>query len=90
MKINFEKFPCFIDIKKEQKKEENVKWDFSNAMYIKGGGVAMGALAIKIYNSEGEQEYSDQECELMMQFIHNTSFAPAFIESFDSFIKENK
>ena len=80
MKIDFEKLPCYTDIRKSEKREMNVKFDFANEMYIHGGGVAMGALALKIYNAQGETEYTEQECHLMLQFLHGGSFALHFMQ----------
>ena len=79
VKIDFEKFPCYVDIRKEKKVEMNVKFDFANQMYIHGRGVDMGALAIKIYNSHGETEYNEQECKLIINFANN--FPPVFADS---------
>ena len=78
-KINFSKLPCYTDIRKVEKREMDLKYDFSNQMYINGNGVAMGALAMKIYNSQGEEEYNEQECALMLQF--SESLPPIFVES---------
>ena len=66
-KIDFTKLPCYTGIDKQYKAEQNLKNDFANMMYMQGSGVAMGALAIKIYNSQGPEEYNEQECQLMLQ-----------------------
>lgn len=87
MKIDFEKLPCYTDIRKSEKREMNVKYDFANEMYIYGGGVAMGALALKIYNAQGETEYTEQECQLMQAYINNSQFSPIFIESLTEILK---
>lgn len=86
MKINFEKFPCYVDIHKAAKVEMNVKYEFANQMYIHGSGIAMGALAMKIYNSKGEEEYSESECNIIAEFAKNLS--PIFAESVMDFLKE--
>lgn len=67
-KIDFSKFPCYTDIRRENKREFDLKYDLSNQMYLNGTGVAMGALAMKIYNSQGEEEYNEQECKLIIDF----------------------
>ena len=79
MKINFEKFPCYIDIRKAAKVEMDVKFEFANQMYVHGNGIAMGALAMKIYNSQGEEEYSDNECAIIAEFAK--ALSPVFAES---------
>lgn len=88
MLINFEKMPCFTDVTKTSKQELDVKFQLANTLYSKGGGVAIGALALKIYNSKGEQEYSKEECTLLLNFV-KTIFSPLFIESLEDILKEN-
>lgn len=72
-KINFSKLPCYVDIRKAGKMEMDVKYNFSNALYIQGHGVAMGALAMKIYNSTGKEEYNDEECKIILTFAQSIS-----------------
>ena len=88
MLINFEKMPCYKDITKTEKHELNVKYQVSNALYSRGGGVDMGALALKIYNSKGAQDYTEEECNLLLNFVRN-SFSPLFIESLEDILKGN-
>lgn len=67
-KLNFEKMPCYVDIRRQGKIDLDIKFEFSNAMYKSGAGIEVGALALKIYNSNGELEYSDKECAIILQF----------------------
>ena len=67
-KLNFKKFPCYTDIRKENKREYDLQYDLANQMYLNGSGVAMGALAMKIYNADGEQDYNEQECRIIIDF----------------------
>jgi hypothetical protein len=53
-KVDFSKLPCWVDIRKQGKMELDIKFQFANTLYTQGSGIAMGALAMKIYNSEGE------------------------------------
>lgn len=71
--INFSKLPCYVDIRKMGKVEVDVKFEFSNAMYMQGQGVAMGALAMKIYNAEGEEQYNDKECDIILSFAERVN-----------------
>lgn len=68
VKIDFSKLPCYVDIRKAGKMEMDVKFNFANTLYIQGHGIAMGALAMKIYNSTGGEEYNDQECKIILDF----------------------
>jgi len=71
VKINFSKMPCYVDIRKQAKIELDIKFQFANTLYTQGSGIAMGALAMKIYNSEGEVEYNEQECKIILDFATN-------------------
>ena len=71
VKINFSKMPCYVDIRKQAKIELDIKFQFANTLYTQGSGIAMGALAMKIYNSDGEVEYNEQECKIILDFATN-------------------
>lgn len=91
MKINFEKLPCYMNITKQGKVMINVKNELSNSLYTQGGGVEMGALALKIYNSKDEEEYSEAECNLLLNFVKKTnSFSPIFIDSLEDLLKQKE
>lgn len=79
MKINFEKFPLIQGINGSVV-EVNLKGMISDAIYNKGQGIAFHALALKIYNSEGETEYTPEECTLLMEFACKVC-SPNFIDS---------
>lgn len=85
-KINFEKLELFTDINKTNKIEENVKNEIANYIYTQGSGIEMHALALKIYNSNGETEYDEKECELIRRVSH--SLAPFFIDAIENILKD--
>lgn len=72
-KIDFSKLPCYTDIRKQETKEVDIKFDFSNAIYMRGQGIDMGALAMKIYNAQGEEEYDEKECNIILAFAKTLS-----------------
>lgn len=84
-KINFESFEVFLDIAKTQKVEQNVKSELADIMYKQGKGIAYHALALKIYNSSGEAEYTDDECELIREV--SQTCAPFFIDAINNALK---
>lgn len=84
--IDFSKLPCYVDIRKQGKIELDVKFQFSNTLYTKGSGIAMGALAMKIYNSEGAVEYNEQECNIILDFASNIN--PLIYDSIKDAIAE--
>lgn len=81
-KINFERLEVFLDIAKTQRVEQNVKSELADIMYKMGKGIAFHALAIKIYNSSGETEYTDEECDLIREV--SQSCAPFFIDAINN------
>ena len=78
-KINFEKLKIYLDVAHESSAVQNVKKDFANIVYSLGTGIECHALALKIYNSSGEEEYTDDECELIRRFAEKCT--PAFIDA---------
>ena len=87
MKINFEKFPLYKGIDKSEVEVLNAKRVFAEELYTKGQGVAFHALALKIYNSNGEEEYSDEEYSLMIAFSEHM-MTPNFIDSLKALKKD--
>jgi len=85
-KINFEKLDIFTDIQKTKKVEQDVKAEFANFIYKNAAGIEMHALALKIYNSEGETEYNEKECELIKAV--SRSLAPFFIDAIDNILND--
>lgn len=82
-KINFEKLPISMNIGDENT-EQDVKKDFANILYQHGKGIECHALALKIYNSNGEGEYNIEECELIKQA--SLTCAPFFIDAISNVI----
>lgn len=87
MKIDFEKFPLFQGLS-GQRQVLNVKHVLADELYTKGQGIAFHALALKIYNSEGETEYSDMEYALLLDFAEHC-MTPSFIDSLKSLKKDD-
>lgn len=80
MKIDFENFQLVKGIDKSIVEPMNVKAVFADTLYTKGQGIAFHALALKIYNSVGETEYTDDEYKLMVMFSEQC-MTPNFIDS---------
>lgn len=79
MKIDFEKFILFQGLN-GRTQTLNVKNVLADELYTKGQGIVFHALALKIYNSEGETEYSDAEYALLVNFAEHC-MTPNFIDS---------
>lgn len=87
-KIDFSRVPVFKDIAKTQKSTENIQEAFANVIYNNGAGLAAHALALKIYNAKGAEEYDDSECELIRQYSQICN--PYFIDAIDELLKDKK
>lgn len=80
VKINFESLRVFKDIEHKVCEVIDVKMAVANELYDKGQGIAFHALAMKIYNSQGDTEYTDEEYELIMNYA-NQMCRPSVIEA---------
>lgn len=80
VKINFEQLRVYRDIEHKMFDDVNVKNGVANELYEKGQGIAFHALAMKIYNSQGETEYTDDEYNLIMNYA-NQMCSPCFIDA---------
>ena len=66
VKIDFEHFKTRTLAGVET--EKDIKLTVAEDLYQKGQGIAFHALALKIYNSQGETEYTDAEFNLIMTY----------------------
>ena len=80
VKINFEQLRVYRDIEHKMFDDVNVKTGVANELYEKGQGIAFHALAMKIYNSQGDTEYTDEEYELIMNYA-NQMCRPSVIDA---------
>lgn len=80
MTINFEQFMLYKGIDRKETEVMDVKRVFAEEIYNRGQGLVCHALALKIYNSLGPTEYSDEEYQLMLVFSEQC-MTPSFIDS---------
>ena len=80
MKINFEQLRVYKDIAKTRELVVNVKVQVADSIYQNGIGIAAHALALKIYNSTGDCELTDDEYQLLMSFAER-HFIPMVIDA---------
>ena len=78
-KINFKQLLIATDITRKHCENIDCRENFANVLYRNGNGIASHALALKIYNSNEETEYSDEEVALIQE--HANAFCkPFFID----------
>lgn len=65
MHINFTRIEVPEGIKKDRVRVTDIKEGFADLVYNQGQGVACGALALKIYHSDDNTDYTPQEVDLI-------------------------
>lgn len=79
----------FTDIAHTNTVEVNVKNDIADVLYKYGTGIAMNALALKIYNSEGEIDITEDEYNQILAIVEKIS-SPMFIGSLMEYNKKEE
>lgn len=87
-KINFEKLLVATDIARKRCENKDCREDFANVLYRNGSGIAAHALALKIYSSHEDTEYSDEEIQLMRKYA-NGFCKPFFIDALEHTLAGN-
>lgn len=83
VKINFKEITVYKDIAKTKVEVIDMQDEVANALYEKGQGIGFHALALKIYNANGEIELDDKEYGLLMAYA-NQMCTPAVIDALQS------
>lgn len=88
MKVNFKRFPVYADIRKEIVIEQDISFVLSNGIYTHIGGIMAHAVAMKIYNSDGEIELTDEETLALNGWAK--MFVGVIADSLCDYISKNK
>lgn len=83
VKINFKKITVYKDLAKTKEEVIDIQDAVANALYENGQGIGFHALALKIYNAQGEIELDDKEYSLLMAYA-NQMCTPAVIDAFQA------
>ena len=78
-KINFQQFRIPASIDRSRYQTGDARESVANMLYLNFNGIRAHALALKIYRSEGETEYSEEEVRTLTE-ASNTYGTPAFID----------
>ena len=87
-RINFDEFVLFKSIDGSETEVLNVRRVFAKELYTRGQGIECHALALKIFNGDGAQEFSAEECRLMTVFAEQI-MTPNFIDSLNFLISSS-
>lgn len=83
VKINFKEIKIYKDIAKTKVAVVDKQEEVANDLYEKGQGIGFHALAMKIYNADGEVELDEKEYGLLMAYA-NQMCTPAIIDALQS------
>ncbi len=79
VKLNFKQFSVPTGISRKNRQTGDARESFANMLYLNVNGIRAHALAMKIYNSEGEESYSPEEVKLIKEVAEKLC-APNFID----------
>lgn len=86
VKINFQQFRIPLGIDKNRYQTGDARESVANMLYLNVNGIRAHALALKIYQSEGEVDYSDEEVKTLTD-VANAYSTPAFIDGLREILK---
>ena len=79
IKLNLKQFSIPTGISRKNRQTGDARESFANMLYLNVNGIRAHALAMKIYNSEGEESYSPEEVKLIKEVAEKLC-APNFID----------
>lgn len=88
-KINFQNFKVYADISHKATQALDAREQFADIIYKNVSGIKAYALALKIYNSEGEAEYTPDEVEIIRNVAENLCL-PIFIDALNEQLKDKE
>lgn len=88
-KLDFQHFKVYASISRKAAHTVDARETFADVIYNNVNGIRAHALAMKIYKSEGETEYDDNEVKLMIA-VANKFCVPGFIDGLNEQIYNTK
>ena len=79
VKLNFQQFSVPTGVSRKNRQTGDARESFANMLYLNVNGIRAHALAMKIFNSEGEESYSPEEVKLIKEVAEKLC-APNFID----------
>ncbi|CCX43532.1 putative uncharacterized protein [Prevotella sp. CAG:1031] len=78
-KINFQQFRIPAGIDRSRYQTGDARESVANMLYLNINGIRAHALALKIYRSEGETDFTEEEVRTLRE-VADTYATPAFID----------
>lgn len=88
-KLNFQHFKVYASISHKASQTMDVRETFADMIYNNVNGIRAHALAMKIYKSDGENEYSEEEVKLI-QAVADKMCVPGFIDGLSEQLDNSK
>ena len=88
-KIDFQHFKVYASISRKAAHTVDTRESFADVIYNNVNGIRAHALAMKIYKSDGETEYSDDEVKLI-QAVADKMCVPGFIDGLSEQLDNTK
>lgn len=79
MRLNFQQFSVPTGVSRTNRQTGDARESFADMIYLNVNGIRAKVLAMKIYQSEGETEYSPDEVKLIREVAEKLC-APNFID----------
>ena len=87
-KINFQQFKMYASITRMNVQTIDAREPFADMIYTHVNGIKAHALALKIYNSKGKTEYSEEEVKLI-RAVAEQWCVPGFIDGLNVQMNNN-
>ena len=88
MKIDFQHFNVYQSVSHKEARQVDVRETFADMIYNNVNGIKAHALALKIYESEGEADYTDDEVKLV-RVVAERLCVPGFIDGLNEQLDNN-
>lgn len=82
-RINFQEFEIPMGICNTTRRTGDVRESVADMVYCNVNGIRAHALAFKIYKSQGETDYTDEEVRMLTE-LANAYCTPAFIDGLNN------
>ncbi len=77
--LDFKHFTVFSDIRRKQRHTVDAREQFADLIYNKMDGIRAHALALRIFNSKGKSEFSDEDTDIIRR-VAEACCRPGFID----------
>lgn len=87
-RIDFQHFNVYLSVTRKEARPMDVRETFADMIYNNVNGIKAHALALKIYESEGEADYTDDEVKLV-RTVAERLCVPGFIDGLNELLDNN-